>query len=47
MQSNLLKTFKGLSGYKWDYWTLWTDFIEMMAVGRLVLFDWEVWNEDR
>ena len=32
MQSNLLKTFKGVSGYKWDYWTLWTDFIEMMAI---------------
>nr|DAN81518.1 MAG TPA: type I restriction-modification system methyltransferase [Caudoviricetes sp.] len=32
MQSNLLKTFKSLSGYKWDYWTLWTDFIEMMAI---------------
>lgn len=32
MQSNLLNTFKGLSGYKWDYWTLWTDFIEMMAI---------------
>lgn len=32
MQSYLLKTFKGLSGYKWDYWTLWTDFIEMMAI---------------
>lgn len=32
MKSNLLNTFKGLSGYKWDYWTLWTDFIEMMAI---------------
>lgn len=32
MQSNLLKTFKSLSGYKWDYWTLWSDFIEMMAI---------------
>lgn len=32
MQSNLLKTFKSLLGYKWDYWTLWTDFIEMMAI---------------
>lgn len=32
MQSYLLKTFKGLSGYKWDYWTLWSDFIEMMAI---------------
>lgn len=32
MQSNLLKTFKSLSGHKWDYWTLWTDFIEMMAI---------------
>ena len=32
MQSNLLKTFRSLSGYKWDYWTLWSDFIEMMAI---------------
>lgn len=32
MQSYLLKTFKSLSGYKWDYWTLWSDFIEMMAI---------------
>lgn len=32
MRNYLLKTFKSLSGYEWDYWTLWTDFIEMMAI---------------
>lgn len=32
MTSNLVKTFNGLTGYKWDHWTLWVDFVEMMAI---------------
>lgn len=32
MTSNLVKTFRKFQKYKWDTYTLWSDFIEMAAI---------------
>lgn len=39
MPSNLVKTFKKFQKYKWDSYTLWSDFIEMSALSISIPVD--------
>lgn len=40
MTSELVKTFRKFTKYKWDNYTLWTDFIEMYAISLSNAVDW-------
>ena len=40
MTSNLVKTFNKFAKYKWDNYTVWSDFIEMLAISISNPVDW-------